>query len=166
MRKSFASLLLALLLLACIAPATLADSDVPSIESTKQFLTYLDSKDIKYTFQGESDGKEVVKVSFGGDYMDTITANFFFSKDGEDVAIRIWDIISFDSSKFAAICDVANDLNCKYRFAKFTVDSDNTVTMAVDAVFRTNDVGEICYELMHRSVNICDEAYPMLSRYK
>lgn len=35
---------------------------------------------------------------------------------------------------------------------------------AMDAVFRSHDVGEICLELMARCVDICDKAYPDLMK--
>lgn len=32
--------------------------------------------------------------------------------------------------------------------------------MEMDAAFRENDVGDICVELLFRSVELCDKAYP------
>lgn len=34
----------------------------------------------------------------------------------------------------------------------------------MDTAFRSRDVGEICYELLIRMVDICDTAYPDLMK--
>lgn len=58
-----------------------------------------------------------------------------------------------------------NSLNKHFRFAKFVLDTDdNTIQAEWDAAFRSRDVGEICYELLIRMVDICDTAYPDLMK--
>ena len=50
-----------------------------------------------------------------------------------------------------------NSLNRHFRFAKFVLDTDdNTIQVEMDTAFRSRDVGEICYELLIRMVDICD----------
>lgn len=135
--------------------------------STSKFLSFMEQKDIKYNYEGlnENTKKEIVKVNYSGDNMTTISVQFFFSEDCEDAAIRVFDIASVPKNKVDTIYKTLSDLNNKYRFAKFCFDPrDNTVQMEMDIVFRDANVGEVCVELLSRSVNICDGAYPEIMK--
>ena len=127
----------------------------------------MDQKDIKYNNRGPvgDKGREVVDVSFGGENMNTIKTRFIFEEDGESVAIRVFDIVKVPEEKVDMIYPAINSLNKHFRFAKFVLDTDdNTIQAEMDAAFRSNDVGEICNELLIRMVDICDKAYPDLMK--
>jgi hypothetical protein len=47
-------------------------------------------------------------------------------------------------------------MNDHYRWLRFYVDEDRELTAALDAVIPADSVGEICVELLHRSVSIVD----------
>ena len=56
-----------------------------------------------------------------------------------------------------------NDLNSRYRFVKFYYDeSDCTVTVQSDVIFRADDIGELCNEIVHRTAFLSDEGYLVL----
>ena len=118
-------------------------------DSTRQFVRAMDAKGIKHSDPEISNtGKEAITVTYTGDSMPSIRIRFFFNRDCEDVAIRVFDIVKVPDSKVDG-------------FFKFVLDTDdNTVQAEMDAAFRTHDVGEICLELMARCVDICDKAYP------
>lgn len=137
------------------------------LSSVRQFVDYLDQKGLKYTNSGRIEGKEteVVDVRFSGENMNTIEARFFFDGDAESVAIRVFDIVKVPAEKVDVMYSVLNAINKRFRFAKFVLDTnDNTVQAEMDAAFRANDVGEICYELLIRMIDICESAYPELMR--
>ena len=119
------------------------------LDSTRQFIQAMDAKDIKHSdIEVTDSGMEKVTVIYTGDSIPSIRMIFFFSKDCEDVAIRVFDIVKLPENRVDG-------------FFKFVLDTnDNTVQAEMDAAFRTHDVGEICLELMGRCVDICDKAYP------
>ena len=119
------------------------------LDSTRQFIQAMDAKNIKHSdIEVTDSGMEKVTVIYTGDSIPSIRMIFFFNKDCEDVAIRVFDIVKLPENKIDG-------------FFKFVLDTnDNTVQAEMDAAFRTHDVGEICLELMSRCVDICDKAYP------
>ena len=119
------------------------------LDSTRQFIQAMDAKNIKHSdIEVTDSGMEKVTVIYTGDSIPSIRMIFFFNKDCEDVAIRVFDIVKLPENKIDG-------------FFKFVLDTDdNTVQAEMDAAFRTHDVGEICLELMGRCVDICDKAYP------
>lgn len=132
------------------------------LDSTRQFIRAMDAKDIKHSdIEVTQSGMEKVTVIYTGDSIPSIRMIFFFSKDCEDVAIRVFDIVKLPENRVEGFFKVVNEANRRFRFAKFVLDTnDNTVQAEMDAAFRTHDVGEICLELMSRCVDICDKAYP------
>lgn len=136
--------------------------------STSKFIDGMKRKGIKYTYEGQNERtkKDIVKVRYSGDNMDTIEVQYFFNDDCEDAAIRVFNMCRVPKDKIAGIYRVISAQNNHYRFAKFCLDeSDNTIQMEMDPVFRANDVAEICLELLSRSVNICDEAYTEFMKF-
>lgn len=130
--------------------------------STKDFVRFLDHKKLHYSVrEAEGDNtRDIVRTTFSGDNTD-VTIQFFFNEDNEDVAIRVFDLVKVPSAKVDSIYHTVNDQNSRFRFAKFCLNAnDNTIQMEMDAAFRSHDVGEICHELLIRTVDICDKAYP------
>ncbi len=131
--------------------------------STDKFVKLMERKGIKYSYEGvrSNSNNEVVVIKYNCDNVDTITVTFFFNSDCEDASIRIFDLVKVPANKAVSILQTVNKINNTYRFAKFCLDTnDNTIQLEMDPVFRGNDVAEICVELLSRSVNIADEAYP------
>ena len=130
--------------------------------STKDFVRFLDHKKLRYTVR-EADGdnsRDIVRINFTADSTD-MTIQFFFNEDNEDAAIRVFDLAKVPSAKIEKIYHTLSEQNNRFRFAKFCLDErDNTIQMEMDAAFRSHDVGEICHELLLRTVDICDKAYP------
>ena len=94
------------------------------------------------------------------------TMCFFFENNEENAAIRVWDIITYSDADFSKVLRVCNALNTEYKYVNFNAEeSDNTVTAAVDFIFRNNDVGPIIKEGLLHLVNILEDAYPRLSVY-
>ena len=136
------------------------------LSSTQQFLNILDAHGNRYTVSEPTPGgKDVVTVTFGGESMPAIRIRLFFDKDCQGVALRVFDIVKVPEERQAAVLSTLNGLNCRFRFVKFCLlAQDQTVQAETDAVFRENDVGEICRELALRCASICDDAYPELMK--
>ncbi len=134
--------------------------------ATQEFINDLEAHELKYNYKGETEsGKDRLVVSFGGENMSDIVMQFIFSADNEDVALRIFDIVKVPEPKINKMIKVVNDLNNKYRFAKFCLDTDdNTIQLEIDTPFREGSIGLVCREIMLRALNICDDAYPELMK--
>lgn len=120
-------------------------------------LRYLDGKNIKYN---DSDEFHIV-VPFSGDNIKSFRVHINFDKDGEGmIQAYAWDIGNFSGDNYAKGLIICNELNCKYRWVKFYLDSDKDVCVSLDAYVDIETVGEEVLNLIHRIVRIGDEAYP------
>lgn len=131
------------------------------LSSTRQFINELDRREIRYTLNDPTEsGKDRMIIRYRGEKMPSIAVQFFFDKDCESAALRVFDIVKASDDKLAEIYFIVNKLNAEYRWVKFVFDTnDNTIQGEMDVIFRSHDVGEICAEAMSRIVDICDEAY-------
>lgn len=132
--------------------------------TTNAFIQALDQRGTKYTTRTMDNGKDLVKVVYRGENADSITVNLVFNADCEDVAVRSFSICKIPETKIPAIMLKLNDLNARFRWLKFYMDSDNEITAEMDAVITPVTAGPVCVELMLRSVNIIDDAYPELMK--
>ena len=89
---------------------------------------------------------------------DSATIHFISMSDANDVAVRVFGFAKGDPAKLAS---VVNDLNCKFRYAKFTL-RENEVCVELDIPQETTDVGKVAFELLVRSLDIMAEASPEL----
>lgn len=90
---------------------------------------------------------------------DAATIHFISMSDKNDVAMRVFHFAKGgDAAKVAA---AVNDLNCKFRYAKFTLRSDE-VCLEMDIPQETTDVGKVALELLMRGLDIMAEAAPDL----
>lgn len=161
--RILAFLLAAVLFLSLCTPALAATAQYAT---TRAFLQYLDEQDVIYTLEGiDSADYEVVKLKNNGEAF-SYDIRYFFADSLDNTAIRVWNIIEYSDSDFAKVLRVCNTLNGKYRYATFEADeSDNTVTCAIDVMYREGVVAELLWEATLRLVNILDNGYEALSVY-
>lgn len=89
----------------------------------------------------------------------------FISKDDDnDVAVRIFELISVDESRWAKVLPVLNQLNARFRYAKFVLDKDGDINLEYDYLMHCPDPAASALELVIRIVKIVDEAYPEIMR--
>lgn len=127
------------------------------------FSKYLDNEGTIYTYKGKTDnGEDIFLISFGGDNTD-VTVNLFFDNDDTGAVLYVWNLYEIKPSQADECIKVCNDLNSRYRFVKFYYDeSDCTVTVQSDVIFRADDIGELCNEIVHRTAFLSDEGYLVL----
>lgn len=126
----------------------------------QMFVDYMDQEDIKYTVSSDN----VIKVTYTGDNLDSIPVYVIFDEEGDEyVEFKCWDIANFKNREAKAI-EVCNELNAKYRWVKFYMDSDKDIIVSIDAVVDSATCGEECLSLVRRVVNITDEAYPEIAK--
>ena len=133
-------------------------------QSTELVYETLLRKDIKCKMRDRGD-MSLVEVPFNGKNFPA--ASFFFITNSEenDVAMRAAGVARFPPERLEKIYVICNDLNRRYRHAKFVVDPEkNAVNMEMDIPSRCTNVGEVADELLIRAVSILDAAYPELMR--
>lgn len=129
-------------------------------EAMKKFTQYLDQEEVKYTVSND----HVVRISFHCDNIDSITVTFIFDEDCKSVDIKVWSICKVTADKLPTAYAACNGINDRFRWVKFYVDKDNEVAASADAVIQLVSCHTECYELLNRTVNIVDEAYPSLMK--
>lgn len=136
------------------------------LASTQQFVTTMDAKGVKYTYHGTTEnGKDRITLAYSCENAPSVRVSLFFDDDNRGAALRVFNLVKFPEEKLDPMMRQVCDLNNRFRFVKFCIDfDDNTVQAEMDGVFRDNDVGEICMELIARCVQICDDAYPDLMK--
>ena len=157
------------LAIVCLAAMLLAvggtaSADTAKLESTKTFLSYLDKKEISYDYIGVDGKYEEVDVTLDRKLFPSLTCEIYFRDDGEELSLRIWNIITAKADKesvFAAL----NTLNDNYKFVKFVFDeSDSTVQAELDMYIDAEHCGRSVYDAMNAMFNVVDneDAYKVL----
>ena len=70
-----------------------------------------------------------------------------------------WDVVKVAENKVEKAYALCNELNEKFRWVKFYVDSDRDIRVQLDAIMSEDNAGEVCREIVYRMVNIIDGAY-------
>jgi hypothetical protein len=67
-------------------------------------------------------------------------------------------------SKKASIYRLINEINQKYRWVKFYMNSEGNVMIDADCILDMETCGQECLEIMQRTADIANDAYPILMR--
>lgn len=86
---------------------------------------------------------------------DAATIHFISTSDKNDVAVRVFHFAKGGDS--AKVLAAVNELNCKFRYAKFALREDE-VCVEMDIPQETTDVGKVAFELLVRSLDIMADA--------
>ena len=127
-------------------------------QSTKAIEAALKAQNLNCDVMEGPDSSAVV-TGFDLKSGDSATIHFISMSDANDVAVRVFHFAKGgDAAKVQA---AINDLNCKFRYAKFTL-RDGEVCVELDIPQETTDVGKVAFELLVRSLDIMAEAAPDL----
>ena len=75
-----------------------------------------------------------------------------------DISLKSADFIE---EKLGEMLKVVNDCNNKFRFLKFSIDTDSySIDAAFDFALESENLGECAYEMLMRSAGIIDQCYP------
>ena len=128
--------------------------------ATKEVAAALDQKEIKYNILTLKESS-AVQVKYSGDNFSTLEILFISSDDDSDVKVRVFGFVSgVPKDKRGAVLETINAMNDKFRYVKFTLDSDDDLNISYDVPVSEKEVGSIACEMVARFVNIADEAYP------
>lgn len=131
-------------------------------QATAKIAEYFKSKEIKYTVQ-EVDTTSFVKVIFKTASISSFSVLLISTDENNDVALRVFDLVMVPPAKQQSVMNAINEVNNKFRYAKFVLNmKDSTVQMQMDIPMKTTDVGEIVMEMISRTLDIAEKAYPTL----
>lgn len=116
----------------------------------------LDKAGLKYDTI-ERDGTSVVVCAIGGKVLD-YKIQFISTDDDNDVALRIFDLVKYNSAKRDSVLNFLNTVNAKYRYVKFVMaEKDRTVQIECDFPQKMENVGPVAIEYIVRIMRILDE---------
>ncbi len=151
--KTLALICLLAVLLSVTGPVW---AETAQLSSTRDFLSFLDSKGIKYSYEGMSDGHEEVSVSYSTDHFSSLKCRLFFKDDCEEVSLRIWNIVNATAGK-NFILSTLNTIHKDYKFVKYVFDdSDNTVQAELDVYIDGDHCGRSVYDSLMAMINLTD----------
>jgi len=130
--------------------------------TAKMFKAFLDSQEVKNSFV--DDEQNVIRVGWNL-HNTSITMLFSFDEDDHDVHIQGFDFLKVAEENYAKSLKVVNDLNQKYRWVKFTLDTERgMVAVEDDAIIDVDTCAAEVNELMLRMAHIVDESYPVFMK--
>ena len=131
---------------------------------TKEIYDTLSSIDGLKVFTDETDTSSAVWLQFGLENGSSYRIKFISTDDDNDVAIRVFSIVSVTEDQVAKVLPVLNELNCKYRYAKFTCDDDRDINLEYDFPAASICPEKSAKEMLIRFNTFVEEAYPLIMR--
>lgn len=126
----------------------------------QEFMKFMDRKGLKYTVFDEDDN--IVYLAFGGSKETFVLADF--DEEGNKA-----DSVHFVSQGFAKASNIPaalvklNEINKSYRWVKFYMDDQGTISADCDAMVYPGSVGEECTAICIRMSNIIEGALDKLA---
>ena len=122
-----------------------------------EFTDHMDRKGLKYSVLDESDN--IVLLFFGGKKYDTyVVADFDESTPCDTVHFSSPNFATCSKSNLPALFIKLNELNRRFRWVKFWVNDEGSLTADTDAYIERGTVGEECMYVILRVSNILEDA--------
>ena len=131
---------------------------------TKAIYEVLKKEENLKVFTEEYEDRSDVWLQFGIKNGGSYRIRFISNDDDNDVAVRIYSLLSVEESHRDKILPAINTLNRKYRFVKFVMDNDGDVNVEYDFPVTSPNPAASAKELVIRIVKIVDDSYPVLMR--
>lgn len=131
---------------------------------TKAIYAELKKDDNLKVFTDDHEKSSDVWLQFGIKNGGSYRIRFISRDDDNDVAVRVFGMVTIDEDDWNKVLPAINKLNAKYRYVKFVLDSDGDVNLEYDYLVRCPDPAVSAKEIVIRIVKIVDEAYPELMR--
>lgn len=126
--------------------------------AAKMFTSLLEEQELTYTFVDEEESA----VRVGWKLKASKLSIFFkFSEDGANVHFEGHEFLNLPEDNIELMYKICNQCNRDYRWVKFTVNEDaREVVVEGDAVIQLDTCAQECLELMIRTTQIVEDAYP------
>ena len=120
------------------------------------FIENLKAKNMNFQAGTDKDGDVVVEFPYQG----KVAKMFFAGEEGEYFSIYLV-YESIPEEKLSDLVFLCNELNCRYKWVTFFVDSDNNLVLHDDAILAVSNAADEAFELLVRILKIGDEIKPM-----
>ena len=113
------------------------------------------------------DGSEELRAGFSVDCGPFVVMRFISRDNDNDVAARIFGLISKTSKeKRARVMEACNVLNHKIRYMKFYLDTDGDINVEYDFPMHSpdNGIGEMAFEIFARMMHILNSEYSIFMK--
>lgn len=131
---------------------------------TRSIHDVLNQKNGLKVFMDETDSSSNAWLQFSGKDGVSYKIRFISRDDDNDVAVRVYGLINVDEPRRIKMLPLLNDLNCKYRYVKFVLDSDGDVNLEYDYPIHSPNPAASAGEIAIRFAKIIDGVYPELIR--
>ena len=134
-------------------------------KATNLIANEMDSQGVRYrVFTGAR--AEDVDCSFPVDEGPIVHVRMISTDDDMDVAVRVFSLINdIPKAKQDRILRVCNELNNKYRYAKFVLnDNDLNVEYDFPMAVSEDSIGKCACEVFRRLMGIFDNSWPTLMK--
>lgn len=126
------------------------------------FCGKLDEVQCPYQRATDSKGQEMISIGLSGDHFSGLQYFLLFDND-TSAQIRCY-ICKFPPDKNLSALQIVNQLNRRYRWIKFFVESSGAVGATADIKATEDTAAEILFHILCRMNGIIDDAYPTLMR--
>ena len=95
------------------------------------------------------------------------TYSFLFIKDddvGNDVAVRIFDIVKFPENRRDKGYEILNRIQQQYRYIRLNMNDEGEVNAEYDFPVEYSNIGQGAIEILIRITQILDDVYPDMMR--
>ena len=133
-------------------------------QASKAICNVLKKQHDLKVFTEDSDDSSEAWLSFGINNGPSYKIRFISRDNDNDVAVRVFALMSADEANRSKLLPVINELNAKYRYVKFVCDSDGDLNVEYDFPVTGSSPAESAGEIVARFVRIIDESYPVLMR--
>ena len=125
----------------------------------EKFVENLKSKELNFSSGTNKNGDSVVEFPYKG----KVAKMFFSGDDGQYFSLYVvYERVP--EEKVSSAIFACNELNCRYKWVTFYVDSDNDVVLHDDAILSAESAAEEAFELLVRVLKIGDEVKPEIMR--
>ncbi|MBQ9413931.1 MAG: YbjN domain-containing protein [Clostridia bacterium] len=119
----------------------------------QSFINTLNARGIHFSTSDTQGGGTCVHIPYDGRQ-----THVFFDGDDDGIHVALRTLFAnCPEEKFAEALILCNELNVKYRWVKFCIDSDRDIMVEDDAVLTPSTAGEECFELLSRTAYILDD---------
>ena len=127
-----------------------------------QIQKEFDKKGINYSIIDRKNS-QIIQAGIPIENGPSIMVLFIAHVDTNDISIRVFFFFfKVKKEKRLLLLDAINNCNDKFRFFKFSIDSDNDVNVEYDFLTESSNIGPMAFEALVRISSVLDDAYPIL----
>lgn len=133
-------------------------------QATRAIQAYLSRTTMLNVYVEEDDTFSAVCLDRTTGYGSQYTIRFISQDEDNDVAVRVFDLLSVKEPSRGRVLPVINSLNNRFRYVKFTLEQDGSVNAEYDYPVPTIHPANSAQEMIGHFTRIIDEAYPELMK--